>query len=179
MMLINFVNFAEKGIKQNGEPDVATIIKYHPEVMAKFYLLCRKLGMPNEWLFKTPSPDCVISGYRDYAYDQAVKHSPHNFAIALDVQVSPLDAHAAINRAAVLDEQIKWVTAAISPNLFSRAGLYPFQNTIHLDIADDNWIADYHGTRFWVKDPAANPNYTGFNVLNEAMDYARIVSRHG
>ena len=171
-------NYALENLKQQGETDLATIRKFHPEVIAGYVTLCIKLGRPIDWnaLQKIPENlDFPGSGYRDHAFDPAVKNSPHNFAIALDICVSPLNAHMASNRQAVLAEQIKWITAA--QGIFTGCGFYPFQNTIHVDTRTPEWMAQYRGTPFWVKDPYAANVYTGFYVLTEAIVHAQIVSQ--
>ena len=165
-------NLALAGIKQQGSPDIATIKQYRPEVMAAFFLLSKKMGEGLDALFLDQCPDIITSGYRDYSADPEVKHSPHNFALALDVQVSKLNARIPQNQPAILDGQIKWITAAMESKLFNRAGFYPSQNTIHLDIADDDWMKKHNGAKFWVK---WNGKYTGFGILNEAIKYARSV----
>jgi hypothetical protein len=165
-----FTNYALQGIKQVSDPDIVTIKKCHPEVIAAFFLLCKKMGYGWDALFSDPCPDLIISGYRDYSADPEVKHSPHNFALALDVLISNLNAHIPANQATVLDAQIKWITAAINTNLFNRGGFYPQQNTIHLDIADDAWMKEHNGTKFWVKFDA---HYTDFSVLEEAVNFAK------
>lgn len=164
-------NLAQKGVKQQGSPDIATLKVYHPEVLFAFALLMKKMGMSCSWLLAEGAiPDCIVSGYRDFNADPEVKNTPHKFAIALDVMVSHLDAHVAINRPAVLEEQIKWITTAVESGLFTRGGFYPQQNTIHLDQADEAWMQTYGGTPFWVK---WNGKYEGFTTLNGAVEYAK------
>jgi hypothetical protein len=165
-----FINYASGNIKQSDNIDIVTIKQYHPEILTAFSVLCNNMGIPSDWIFKNECPDIIVSGYRDHAYDPAVKNSPHNFAIALDVQVSQFNAHNPINQARVLESQIAWISKATEGNLFNRAGFYPQQNTIHLDIADDDWMSKYNGTKFWVKWRGI---YTGFNVLNEAIAYSK------
>lgn len=163
-------NLALAGVKQNGYPDVAVIKKYHPEVIASFFLLCKKIGVPWHDLFSDDVPKRIISGYRDHSVDSAVKNSPHAFGIALDIWVSWLSAHDPFNRQAILNTQIKWITEAIEGKFFTRGGFYPQQNSIHLDQATDEWMKKFNGTKFWVK---WDGDYAAFNVLTEAIDYAK------
>jgi hypothetical protein len=169
-----FENLALSSVKQNGEPDIETIRQYHDDVLYRFAILAAKMGFSKAG-YKISAgevPDIIISGYRDHKLDPEVKNSPHNFAIALDIQVSSLNSHEVHNQPAVLERQVDWITEAIGDGLFTRAGFYPQQNTIHLDIADKSWMEKYNGTPFWVK---WNKNYKGFYILNEAIDYAEIM----
>jgi hypothetical protein len=163
-----FENLAAKGIKQNGHPDIETIKQYHPEVLCSLVLLMKKMDMGCGWLTSGVSPECLVSGYRDQ--DVGVKNSAHFFGIALDIMVSKLSAFEKSNREKILDEQLRWIQLATSCGLFTRAGIYPQQNTIHLDIADDTWMKEYSGTPFWVK---WDGKYTGFYSLNEATRFSR------
>lgn len=175
-----FENLALTGVKQKSPIDLDTIRQYHPEVMAKYVMVCLKLGLPINWndLKSVPSNlDFSGSGYRDHAFDPSVKNSPHNFAMALDICVSSLNAKIKANRQAVLQSQINWITAA--QGIFPGAGFYPFQNTIHLDIRDDIWMKDYHGTPYWVKDPTSENPYKGFYNLNDAIRWANVVAQKG
>jgi hypothetical protein len=164
-------NYALKGIKQSGSPDILAVKQYHPEVIFSFALLMKRMGMECGWvLIPEAIPDLIVSGYRDHSVDPAVKNSPHAFAIALDVMVSHLDARVPQNRESILEEQIKWITAATETGLFNRGGLYPQQNTIHLDLCDEEWMRTYNGTPFWVK---WNAKYEGFSALPSAIEYAK------
>jgi hypothetical protein len=165
-----FENIAAKGIKQNGHPDIETIKLYQPELLYAFALLMKKMGKNCDWLINGTVPDIIISGYRDTLADVDVKTDVHWFAIALDIIISFLDAKIPSNQERILNEQILWISTAIGSKLFTRAGIYPQQNTIHLDIADKVWMEQYHGTPFWVK---WDGNYTGFYSLNEAEKYSR------
>ena len=166
-----FDNLAAKGVIQQGHPDIITVRQYHPEVLAKFGIVCSKQGESGAWLFtENGCSERIVSGYRSRDVDPAVKNSPHGYAIALDVWVSHLQASDPNNRPAILESAIGWVRAAVEPGLFTRAGLYPQQNTIHVDIADAEWIEKYHGTPYWVK---WNSLYHGFFSLEEAISFAR------
>jgi hypothetical protein len=169
-----FENLALQGIKQQGYPDIKTILDFHEDVLSRFSILAAKMGFKRlvYKLINGICPDIIISGYRDYQADSAVKNSPHNFGIALDVQVSSLNAHEVNNQPAVLERQVAWITEATKGQLFNRAGFYPQRNTIHLDIADKEWMDTYAGTPFWVK---WNSKYHGFYVLSEAIDYASVL----
>lgn len=167
---MNIVNLAANGIKQNGHPDISTIMKYHPEVLTSLAILCHRRGLESGWIGTSDTPDFIVSGYRDHDPDPAVKNSPHAFGLAVDLMVSPKDAHVPQNRPEILDAQISWITDAIESNLFYRAGIYPEQNTIHLDLCDVSWRNAYNGTPFWVK---WQGTYHGFTVLNEAVSFAK------
>lgn len=172
---MKIINLALQGVKRKSSIDLVTILQYHPGVMAAYLLLRAKLELPIDHDDFRTIPEDIISGYRDHAYDPAVKNSPHNFAIALDICVSNLNAKIAANRPAVLDEQIRWARAA--QGVFTGFGFYPFQNTIHCDLRTPDWMQEYGGTPYWVKNPYAAKQYKGFYVLDEAIDYAKIVSQ--
>jgi hypothetical protein len=167
-----FINLAENGIVQRGNPDCDIIRDYHPEVLYKFAFVCAKMAIDASWILEgNKYPDIIVSRYRDHKLDVQVRHSPHNFAVALDVEVSPLNAKELQNREAILDKQIEWITnATVNTELFLRGGLYPQQNTIHLDICTPEWCEKYNGTKYWVK---WYGNYTGFSVWGKAVEYAR------
>jgi len=166
-------NLADKGIKQQGSPDIETIKIYHGDVLTRYSLLCVKMGQSGSWIFTDAVPDSIESGYRDHDYDPNVKNTPHKFGIALDIQISNLDPRIPSNRKLIIVEQIKWITAAVESGLFTRGGFYPYQNTIHLDIADEDWMRTYKGTPFWVKDIYGVPKkYKGFYILQEAVVFA-------
>ena len=57
--------------------------------------------------------------------------------------------------------------------LFNRGGLYPGQNTCHIDQCDKKWMEDNFGTKFWVKDPETK-TYTGFWDLESAIKCAEL-----
>src|SRR5512142_1230954 len=154
-----FQNLADLGIKQQGHPDLLTVKQHHPEAMAKLCMLLLQMGygtspMMSEGMFP---PGLVTSGYRDRNVDPAVKNSPHKFGIAFDLAVGGVQ------------QQIKWLRHALTPNLFNRGGLYPQRGIIHLDIADDEWMKQYHGTKLWV---CVGDTYTGFSAIEDAIGFA-------
>lgn len=167
-----FENLAEKGIKEIGNKDIETIKTYHGDVLIRYALLCVKMGLSGSWIYTDAVPDNICSGYRDHNYDPEIKNSPHKFGIALDICVSKLSAKIQSNRMPILTEQMKWITKALDCD-FTRAGIYPYQNTIHLDIADKAWMEKYNGTPYWVKDIKAAHPYVSFYSLNEAFDFAK------
>ena len=155
-----FENLAEQGIVQRGHPDLVTVRQYHPEAMSKLCLLFMQMGYGMSALVEGGifPPGIVTSGYRDKNIDPAVKNSPHKFGIAFDLAIGNLD------------QQIKWLKKAISPSLFNRGGLYPDRGIIHVDIADDEWMQTYNGTRFWV---CLGDKYTGFSDMESAINFAQ------
>ncbi len=143
-----FENLAEKGIIQQGHPDLITIHYYHPEVME---------AKTNLDLYMSETLE-ITSGYRDHNVDKAVKNSPHKFAIALDLA------------AGNLENQIRWAEAAINMGVFKRVGLYPQRGIIHVDIADIDWCEQYGGTSYWV---CIKDSYFGFNSWQQTIEFAQ------
>jgi len=125
-------NLAAKGIKRKIKAPIADleIIKeYHPEVLLKLALLSQRMGIDPLWLgnfyLNKKIPQWIESGYREIAKKSKILNSAHYFGIAVDIMVGKLI------------KQYEWARAATEDNnLFFRAGLYPQQNTMHLDIAD-------------------------------------------
>jgi hypothetical protein len=171
-----FVNLAAQGIKRKVGPpnaDIETIKLYHPEVLYALGIVCVRMELSGAWvLIDGAIPDLIVSGYRDAAQDPEVKNSPHEFAGALDIEVSKLDAGVTQYRPGILDMQIAWAEQATVNGLFTRAGLYPEQNTIHLDIMDAAWMKEFNGTPFWVK---WHGKYQGFQTLDSAATYAKAM----
>lgn len=160
-----FKNLAKQGIKRltpQPNADLQIIKKYHPEVLIRLSLLAIGMGINPKWLdnFYTKNivPSWISSGYRDCQYDSEVSNSPHCFGIAIDIVVGKTI------------RQFEWAREATeTTKLFARAGLYPQQNILHLDIADKSWCEKYRGTLYWVK---WDKKYTGFYDLGSAMRYA-------
>jgi len=167
-------NLAAKGIKQQGHPDIRTLKMLHPEVLYGWGLVEVKRGQSGLWMATDTCPSSIISGYRDYQADPAVKNSPHNWGAAVDVLALDLDSRDSKNWPALLEEQIRIVRlAVITTGIFNRGGLYPTQNTCHVDVCDNRWMAQYGGTKFWVKWPFDAKQYTGFTTLDVAADFAK------
>lgn len=165
---------AQQGIKRKvGQPtaDIETIKQYHPEALYALGIVCVRMGLSGAWvLLDGTVPDFIISGYRAASVDAEVTNSPHGFAGAFDILVSNLDARVAQNRMPILEKQLEWARQGTADGLFTRAGIYPEQNTMHLDIMDDEWIKKYHGAKFWVK---WHGKYHGFETLDGAESYAK------
>jgi len=94
----------------------------------------------------------IISGYRSEVLEYNV-HSPHRFALALDIHVGDVE------------KQMEWATAA--QPYFCRVGLYVGRNTIHLDLCNKDWQAHYKGAVCWVW---SNGVYHPFPTLKQALE---------
>lgn len=151
---MRYENLADKGVKQDGYPDVHTIYIYNPEVIAAKTSMDLEMG----------GALAITSGYRDRNVDPEVKNSPHKFAIALDLA------------AGKLEKQVEWARVAVKH--FNRVGLYPQRGIIHVDMADPEWIETYNGAKYWV---CLNDKYTGFETLEQAITYATSMEKtiHG
>lgn len=167
-------NLAAKGVKQQGHPDIHTVKMVHPEVVYGWGILCIRRKESGMWMNTDAVPDSIISGYRDHNFDPSVKNSPHCFGAAIDVKVSDLSSKEDKNWPALLDAQIGVIRdAVVTTQIFSRGGLYPMQNTCHLDVCSDAWMRKYRGTRFWVKWPVGDKQYHGFWKFEQAAEFAR------
>lgn len=98
-------------------------------------------------------PGLITSGYRDDILD-GNDMSPHHFGFALDIWVGGIK------------EQIR--IALASRPYFSRVGLYPDSEFIHVDMAPDVWIERYNKSLAWVKH---NGIYHPFVNRAGAIDY--------
>jgi hypothetical protein len=167
-------NLAAKGVKQQGHPDVQTVKMTHPEVYYGWGILSVRRGESGLWMATDAVPDAIISGYRNYNYDKEVSNSPHCFGAAIDVRISSLSSADDKNWPALLDAQIAVVRdAVVTTKIFKRGGLYPQQNTCHLDVCDEAWMRKYRGTRFWVKWPHKKKSYHGFWLFEDAVRFAK------
>jgi uncharacterized protein YcbK (DUF882 family) len=159
---MQFINYKEKHIKQQGNPDIETIYNNLSQVIEKYKLLCELSnrlpyggGARNN---QGTKPLKILSGYRDYIPDGGVTNSPHFFCIALDIYFPFYQA------------PFKEIGIDICKNAlmvgFKRIGLYPYKDSIHVDMADDYWCHQYNGVGFWVQDK--DLKYHPFNTLLEA-----------
>jgi hypothetical protein len=172
-----FVNLAAQGVPQDGHPDIITVWKNHPEVIHESCALALEMNPKLDTSFVgrletvagVVAPDWIASGYRDKKVDPNVRIDPHWFAVAVDPEVLPIEADTHDNRVILLNEQIRWVTRAIARGTFLRCGIYPQQNTCHLDTLDKAWMDQYGGAKFWVK---YNGVYEHFDHANGMIDYA-------
>ncbi|MFH0973258.1 MAG: D-Ala-D-Ala carboxypeptidase family metallohydrolase [Candidatus Micrarchaeota archaeon] len=127
------------GVPMQGQPDTATIEKYHPGVMENYAALCRKMG------FEPKTAGCKIgSGYRDREYNVeqgGVADSAHLYGLALDIGVYGWR------------NQLEWAQAA--QGIFSRAGIYcDSTKGIHVDMMPDRcpYVRDLNGKTYCADD---------------------------
>lgn len=99
-------------------------------------------------------PGYITSGYRSEVICNKV-HSPHRFALALDIHVGEIE------------DQIQW--ARIAGKHFCRVGLYPGNRFIHVDLCNKQWQEYYGGSPCWVK---CAGEYVAFLSLDKAIEFA-------
>lgn len=155
-------NLAAAGIERQVKPlaDLEIIKKHQPIAIAKLILLLDLLGEKTSGLFiPLVIPEIVLSGYRDKSVDAQVKNSPHFFGVAFDLYAPTIERQIEIAK-----------LATIETKLFERAGLYPQNKIVHIDLCDAEWQTQYHGTKYWVK---KDTRYTGFLKLDYAIEFAK------
>ena len=130
-------------VPMKSNPDIETIKQYHPEVWSQYAELCKKMGAVD--IFGSPpgackstlTKCCITSGYRHPAYNKeigGVGNSPHQYGVAIDIYVGKS-----------LQEQLRWARAA--SNYFTRVGIYPSQNDIHVDLMP---LRGAFQTAYWI-----------------------------
>ncbi len=135
-------------VAKQGSLDIATIRKYHPEVLKAYENLCTKMGVTP---YPRSGPGRITSGYRTKQTSGGVSNSPHMYAMAVDVYVGSVS------------EQLKWVEAA--NGLFTRAGVYPCSTAAHFDLMPRGF-----GTPYWT---GRNGRYKGAYSFGEMASDAR------
>jgi hypothetical protein len=154
------VNLAILGLQrmQEDSADLITIWKTPYPVLTNYMALCRHMGIESfagGTYFKQGPPSKVgylTSGYRDSG---GRKHSPHKFALAIDMAIGDVR------------QQIK--TAKIARKYFSRMGLYPENGFVHLDLANKLWMKRYGGRRYWV---CKKGIYAAFDKFDDMVESA-------
>lgn len=163
-------NFAKLELERKAGPpeaDLITIMNTPYPVLTNYKKLCREMGISpyaGGGYLQQGSPNAIgyiTSGYRD---SLGAENSAHKFGFAIDVAVGDID------------EQIRWIKKAIEIGLFTRAGFYPDEGIIHLDLASRAWMEKYGGRRFWVcVKESGTKKYTSFDQLEEAIEFAKGV----
>lgn len=138
-------NLAALGVKRQGDPEAAdlmTIWNTPYPVLTRYKLWCDLVNLQpfaGGEVTAQGSPSIagyITSGYRDQLVEGR-KHSPHLFALAIDVAVGDVHRQLAVAPAAL--------------NFFSRIGLYPDNGFIHLDLMPASWLVKYGGRQFWCR----------------------------
>jgi|GEM_PF-3364785 len=160
-------NLAALGVKRRQGPpeaDILTIWDTPYPVITRYKLLCDRLDIApfaGGILRRQGSPlhrSYITSGYRDQIIG-GNEWSAHLLALALDIAIGDIEA------------QIK--AAMIAVSLFTRVGLYPDNDFIHVDLVNDAWIQKYQKSRYWVR---RNGIYTPFSHIDSAIQFARSVA---
>lgn len=156
-------NLGELGLPRQGdrtEADLITIWLTPYPVIGSYKRLAGLAGFPpfgggSMQKQGKPQSGFVTSGYRDLIL-HGNKHSPHRYAIALDIIAGDVT------------QQIQMGRWALQSG-FSRVGLYPDQGFIHVDVAPPNWVAHFRKARFWVTARGETRYYYNFE---QAAGYA-------
>lgn len=159
---LHIPNLAKLGLAQQGQPDLITIWRTPYPVIGKYKQLCARMGVipfaggSIEQQGDRHQIGYITSGYRSEFIENR-QHSPHCFALAIDVAVGDVF------------EQITWARKA--RELFPRIGLYPTSGFVHLDLADSRWMIRYGGRPYWVRDK--HLEYQSFSIFDETVRHAR------
>ena len=164
-------NLSALGVKRQIEepkPDLLTIWDTTYPVLTNYIKWAERMGFAPfaGGDYREQGPDWE-EGYINSGYRTGPGKSAHLFAIAID-PIMP-----------ELDRQIEGATKA--KGLFTRVGLYPHHKIVHLDLAPIAWMEKFGGRRYWVCEKVITPQkkearkYTSFDVLNEAIIFAREV----
>lgn len=158
-------NLAELGVTrkvQPPEPDLITVWQTPYPVLTNYKLLCADVGIEpfagGTYLKQGQSwrPGYISSGYR---VNIGTINSPHKYGLALDVVIPDLEL------------QIKMVGQSLE--YFTRSGLYPNMNIIHLDLMPAVWIEKFNAARHWVCFRVRGKKiYHNFGDLESAIRFA-------
>jgi len=153
-----YVNYKELKFPQKGDPDIETVYLFQPEVIARYKNFCHEAGLEiyggGTRKIQRNLPGKILSGYRNFVPKGGVEISPHFFCIALDIYVP-------LKEKKLLEKNLSLIPIALKH--FSRIGIYPLKNSIHLDIADKEWMKKYGGKQFWYQDQ--NLKYFSFSDI--------------
>lgn len=154
-------------VPMKSNPDIETIKLYHPEVWMQYTELCKKMGATSLILGNPPgvctstrTKCCITSGYRHPFYNKEIggaTNSPHQYGTALDIYVGNVE------------EQLKWAKEA--SNLFTRVGIYPVSDHIHVDLMPKQ--GDF-ATTYWIGDKGKTILAT--NDINQLENEARKIA---
>ena len=157
-------NLAALGVRRRTPPEIADLLTVwdtpYP-VLTRYKQLCIEaaLAVYGGGTIEQPNPrwhpGSITSGYRDQVIE-GNQHSPHLYAMALDIFVGSSE------------EQIR--VARIAQTYYSRVGLYPDNGIIHVDLMPPAWIARYSGAVVWVRRAG---QYSSFLNLDAAARFVR------
>ncbi len=135
-------NFVDLQIPRHGpEPDLIVPWRTPYPMHGAYLLLCKEAGLDpygggSRTMQGRKIPGYINSGYRDIVID-GNDQSPHFYGFAWDIFVGKLS------------QQVR--VAKIANKYFTRVGLYPDSDFIHVDLAPDNWIDKYNKRRSWLR----------------------------
>ena len=157
-------NLASLGVRRRTPPEIADLLTIRDTpypILTRYKQLCMEaaLAMYGGGTIDRPNPrwhpGSITSGYRDQVVEDN-RHSPHLYAMALDIFVGSSE------------EQIR--VAEIALQFYSRVGLYPDNGIIHVDLMPPTWVARYSGANVWVR---RGGKYTSFLNLAAASAFVR------
>lgn len=153
-------NLAALGVKRIGDPDNAdlgTIWSTPYPVITRYKQWCQLVNLKpfggGHLLGQQNEPGLITSGFRDELIEGR-KHSPHLYALALDIFVGDLHRQLAVAPAAL--------------GFFSRIGIYPDNGFIHLDLVPQSWMDRFSKKRFWCR---VDGEYESFDQWPDMMDH--------
>lgn len=155
-------NLAAMGVPRIGDPaiaDLATIWSTPYPVLTRYKEWCKLVNLKpfagGDIMNQGPAnvPGFITSGYRS-SIEESRKHSPHRYALAIDVAVGDLHRQLAVAPAALA--------------FFSRVGLYPHNGFIHLDLVPKSWMDKYNKRRFWCR---IFGKYASFDTYRDMVDF--------
>lgn len=149
-------NLAKLGVQRmtpGGEADLETIWMTPYPVITNYLKLCKDVDIlkpfgggrrirqiRNKYGY-------ITSGYRDkILYGNSF--SAHLFGFALDIFVGNVEQQILVGKKAL--------------NYYSRIGLYPDSNFIHVDLAPEIWIKKYNKAPFWVIKIDSSKSFNNF-----------------
>lgn len=157
-------NMGVKRATPKDVPDLITVAKTPFPVLARYVQVCNKMDVVpfagGTWAQQGPKYKVgyITSGYRE---ELTRDHSPHCYALALDIAVGDIT------------EQIRWGDCAI--HFYTRIGFYPDSGFIHVDLAPIVWMKAYGGTRYWIK---VGEKYYVYRKYNKLLIHAKSLILH-
>jgi len=166
-------NLAELGVMRavpEPDPDLIIIWETPNPVLTNYKKFCREAGLEafaggnykRQGL--KDKTGYITSGYRDGSEGIGTKHSEHNSALCVDVNIG--------------DVRRQIQLAEIAMKYFHRIGFYPRERIMHLGLGNDawmDWVRRRYKTvckRFWVKVWSNGQSfYRGFDVIEDAIKY--------
>jgi len=159
-------NLASMGVPRKvGPPEADIITIWHTPypVLTNYTRLCRDLGIKPfaGGTYQNQGPNWKIgyitSGYRVII---GADESPHKYGLAIDFVVPNLKKQFEI----VLKAQ----------KYFTRSGIYPDKQIVHVDLVPQIWINKFNAARHWVcLDVRSKDKYYNFMDIDRTISFAK------